>query len=197
MVLPTLASIIVWKEIPLWPVSSLLVLRLTGVALCVGVAVLLGMDRRQPHPEDRSPSASPAWIAWLVTTVLGYGIYEITLRASATIQAESERGVFMATVFITAMVLSLAAWGIRRPRLGRGELVFGVVAGMCSFVGSGVRPWALRDLPGVIVFPVTAVAVMVLVQIGGEVLFRHRLSLWGRLGIAVAGIAIMLLTVQV
>lgn len=45
---------------------------------------------------------------------------------------------------------------------------------------------------GVIVFPVTAAGVMVLVQISGEIRFKHRLSLWGRAGTAAP---IVLLTV--
>jgi len=196
MVIPTVASVVLWKEIPLWPVSNLLLLRLGGVGLIVTVAVLLAMDRLHPHPEDQSKSASSGWVAWLVTCVLTYGVYGIILRASASIQGEATRGAFMATVFVTAMILSCIAWAICRPVCGRGELIAGSVAGIAGFIGSGIRPWALRDLPGIVVFPVTAASVMVLVQLGGEFLHGHRLSLWGRLGIAVAIAAIFMLTLN-
>ncbi len=91
MVFPTLASIIIWNEIPLWPISRLLVFRLSGIVLIVTVAVLLAIDRLHPHPDDQSKSASPAWVAWLVTCVLTYGAYGIILRASAAVQVETGR----------------------------------------------------------------------------------------------------------
>ncbi len=196
VVLPTLASMIFWRELPLWPMTPLLLARLAGLVLTLVVAFLIGMDRRRPHPGDCAHPASGIWLVWLITAFLAQGAWEITLRASGAFQDEAARGVFIATVFVTAMIFSLGIWIFRRPRVGRGELSYGVLAGVCAVLGSGLRPWALRDLPGIVVFPVTAVSVMLLVQLAARVFLRHRLSGWGRAALAVAVAAIALLTIR-
>lgn len=197
VVLPTLASMIFWRELPLWPVTPLLLARLAGLVLTLVVAFLIGMDRRRPHPGDCAHPVSATWIVWLATAFLAQGAWEITLRASGAFQDETARGVFIATVFVTAMIFALGAWMLRRPCVGRGELCYGVLAGVCAVLGSGLRPWVLRDLPGIVVFPVTAVSVMLLVQLAARVLLRHRLSGWGRAALAVAVVAIIFLTIRV
>ncbi len=197
VVLPTLASMIFWRELPLWPVTPLLVARLAGLALTLVVAMLMGMDRRCPHPGDCAHPANGIWLVWLATAFLAQGAWEITLRASGALQDEASRGVFIATVFITAMLLALGTWALRRPRVGQGELVCGLLAGICAVLGSGIRPWILRDLPGTLVFPVTAVSVMLLVQLAARFVLGHRLSGWGRGAIWVAAAAIVLLTIRV
>lgn len=195
VVLPALASIVYWGEIPLWPFGRLLAMRLGGLGLTVAAAVLMGLDRARPHPGDRSKPVCRTWLAWLAVAFLAQGSWEITLRASGALDSEAARGFFIAVVFVTAMVLALAAWGARRPRLGRREIVYGLLAGICGFIGSGLRPWALRDLDGIVVFPITAISVMLLVQAAATLLWRHHLSRWGLAGLAVAVAAIVSLTV--
>jgi len=136
-----------------------------------------------------------SWVAWLVVVFLAQGSWEIMLRSTRPLTTDAARAFFMTVVFGGSMVLSSFSVLAARPRLRRTEWWYGGLAGLCGFIGSGVRPWALRDLDGVIVFPATAVGVMLLVQLAGTTIWKHHLGRWGYLGLAgaVAGVLMMTL----
>ncbi len=194
VVLPVLASLLFWHEMALWPVSTPLLLRGSGLLLTLTAMVMVGLDRTRRHPDDQSKPTSRAWVCWLAVTFLGQGMWETILRASGAMADDADRACFIVVVFLVAAVLSTGAWVLQRPRIGAVEIRFGMLAGLCGFLGSGLRPWALRDLPGIVVFPVTAVSVMLLVQAAGSVFWGHRLGKWGRAAMAAATAAIVCLT---
>lgn len=86
MIIPTLASLFYWCEVPLVPVSLTLVMRLAGVAVATSAIVLLGLDRtkKRNDTEQVSPSrrTSKAWYFWVSTAMLGQGGWEVVLRST-------------------------------------------------------------------------------------------------------------------
>ena len=204
MVIPTVASIFYWHEIPLSPVNVPLLMRASGMALAVVTLVLMGIDRIRekrlnldlqvpvpPHHNTRT------WGLWLACAFLSQGGWEVTLRATRAMETDTERAFFMGMVFFLAGLFSLPVLGVFRPRIGRTELKFGFLIAFCAGTASATRPWALRDLPGVIVFPVTTVSVTLLVIAAGILLWRERIGPWGIAGMVVAVLGIILLTMPV
>lgn len=204
MVVPTLASILYWREIPLYPVTTPLVLRSLGITLAVVTVILLGVDRVRkkrlnadfqiPVPEHH---AARTWGLWLLAAFLMQGGWEISLRATRSMASDDDRAFFIVMVFVIAGMFSLPILAGFRPRIGRVELKYGAYAAVCSAVGSGARPWVLRELPGIIVFPVTTVVVTLLVIGAGVYFWRERIGPWGIAGIILAIVGIALLTVPV
>lgn len=202
MVIPTLASIIYWQEIPLQPVELPLLLRGAGIVLAVTTVVCLGIDRirerrleadfQVPVPRHHN---TRTWGLWLACAFLSQGGWETSLRATRAMESDADRAFFIGMVFVLSGLFSLPILGVFRPRVGRVELKFGALAAVCAAIGSATRPWALRELPGVIVFPVTTVAVTLLVIGAGIFFWRERIGRWGIVGMVIAIAGILLLTV--
>ncbi len=200
MVIATLASLLVWKEVPLSPVSGLLVMRLGGIVVITVAVIILGVERTRANhdsPADIASNRVPwAWAAWLAAAFLAQGGWEISLRATRALPNNESRIFFFAVVCVTATFLTVPFMLAYRARFGRREIYYGMLAGLCSVIASGIRPWVLRDLDGIIVFPITTVSVTLLVLLAGVVFWRERLGKWGAVGIVTALLGMLLLTVS-
>ncbi len=200
MVIATLASLFVWKEVPLSPLSGLLLMRLGGIIVITAAVIILGVERSRVQHGSRVPLAPKpgrwAWIAWLTAAFLAQGGWEISLRATRALPDNESRIFFFTVVCVTATFLTVPFMLAYRARFGRREIYYGMLAGLCSVIASGIRPWVLRDLDGIIVFPITTVSVTLLVILAGVVFWRERLGKWGAAGIVAALLGMLLLTVS-
>jgi multidrug transporter EmrE-like cation transporter len=200
MILPTLASVFYWHEIPLTGLNSFWGLRGAGILAAVLAIIFFGIDRYHLHsnslaPEDRMQHVNQ-WIFWVIAAFLTTGFWEILLRVSRTFTVKDAKFIFISTVFISAMLMSIPGALVFRKHVGRKELCFGLLFGLCSLGSSGLRPWALQYIDGYILFPVTTISVSLLVLLGGYVFWKEKLDKYGFLGIAMTVAAIVLLAIQ-
>ncbi len=200
MVLPTLASLLYWREVPLWPVSGTLILRLLGIVLTTSAVVALGFDRagqvsRPGASGDRSRTGR-AWLLWMAAAFLGQGAWEISIRATRSFPDDQTRMLFVTLVFAFASLFTLPLMGIFKARVGRTELRYGLLAGVLGLLASALRVWAIRDVDGIIVFPTTTITVILLVQLASRTIWRERVGRLGLGGFALAFAGILLLTLR-
>lgn len=99
-------------------------------------------------------------------------------------------------VFVGAFLISVPVMVAAKARLGRKELLYGVLAGVCGLVASGSRVWAVQELDGIIVFPVTTVSVMILAQIIGTTAWGERVGKWGFVGVGLAIAGVLALSIR-
>ncbi len=200
MILPTLASLFYWHEVPLCPASRTLIMRLGGIAVVTLAVVLLGLDharnKRALASGGSAKGGSKAWVLWLMAAFLGQGGWEIMLRSTRTLPDDQSRFFFVTIVFMGAFLITLPVMVAVKAKLGRKELFYGSMLGVCGLLASGSRVWALRDIDGIIVFPVTTVSVMILVQIAGAAIWREKVGKWGLVGFAAAVIGVLALTIR-
>ena len=199
MLLPVAASIVVWNEVPLWPVSSLLLARVAGMATACAAIAMVARGQMRGGPGAAAPGGGSVrtWLLWLGLAFVAQGGWEIVLRSTRQLPDDRARVLFVAGAFLGTAVLSGATARTLRARLGRRELAYGSAAGLLGVLASGTRVWALRDLDGVIVFPVTTVTVMVLVQVAGSLAWQERTPGWSRAGFAAALLSVLLLSLPV
>ncbi len=200
MLLPTLASVFYWHEIPLIGINGLTGICGIGIILASGATILFGIDHLKSH-KNRNISKIPhnnfrVWIYWLAASFLLRGCWEIAIRASGSLNGGEAKSIFMGTVFIGAMFLSLPGLIIFRKKINQKDIVFGILLGICSLAGQGVRPWALKYIDGVIVFPVTSITVSLLILIFGYLFWKEKIGRFGFAGIGAAIVGILLLSVK-
>ena len=198
MLMPAVASLLIWQEVPLSPVTPTLISRVVGIAATVTAVVLLGYDRsRAPAPgQDGARAQDRTWFLWISASFVCQGSWAICVVATRHLPNDDCRALFLTMVFVGAFLLSVPAVAATRTRLGRKELTYGALAGLCSLIGSGARVWATRDLGGLVVFPVSTVSVVLCVQLAGMTIWRERMGRWGVVGVVTALVGVILLSLR-
>lgn len=194
MIIPMLASILFWHEISIPPANGSEWRRVLGIVFTIAAVVLIGNDHvkaTQGHMQF-SRSDLKRWVFWVAVSFLSQGLWEVSLKVSGGWADDSQRKMFVSVVMIFSLLLSIPIGVMRRRKITRATLVWGALAGFCSLLASGLRPWALKELPGVVVFPVTAVAVTALVILAGVVFWKEKMGKLGWAGIASAMLGIVL-----
>lgn len=100
---------------------------------------------------------------------------------------------FLLVTFATAMVLCFGYMLRQRQKIGRSEILFGLLIGVPNFYSSKFLLWALADVPAVIAYPVYSVGTILVVTLIGVQLFRERLTKrrWTALGIILAALVVL------
>jgi multidrug transporter EmrE-like cation transporter len=192
IVLPVLASIFWWDELPLYNGGMGLSMRLTGILLTLIALFLVGTGQRKVQ-KNPIPHRDSAWLGWLVTAFLAQGGWEIMLRATGDFKDDGMRSLFLVIAFGGSCLFTLPVMVATRARLTKRELSYGLLLGGCSFLGTGSRVLALRELSGTVVFPASTASIMILVQIAGLCLWKERIGPWGTAGLLSASLSVALL----
>ena len=104
-------------------------------------------------------------------------------------------GQFLLVTFLSAFTLCIIWMLVKKQRLGKWELIYGIAIAAPNFLSSRCLLGALSSLPAVIVYPVYSVGSILAVTLVGVVLFRERLEKHQWIGIAVVLAALVLLNV--
>lgn len=135
------------------------------------------------------------WLPWLAVAFFAHGGWDIVVAASAGLSARETYFCFCCTGLGAALISSF------RIRSGMGGIsavpaIAGLTGGLLALAVSLVRPLAIKDLGGLIVFPVTAIGGMLLVQYFGALFWKHRLGRagWIGAGFSVLGIVLLLIS---
>jgi len=200
MVFGTFASLFYWREVtPATPV--LFGARLAGVAVAVAAIACFGVEHSR-RVEGAAASAGDrrrlkAWFVWMGFALLAQGAWEICLRATKDVcPDDASRTAFLTVVFVGAGAMAMPLAPLRRTRPNRSDILFGILAGITGAVGSGMRPWAIRDLGGAFVFPATAILVTLGAQAASRMLWKERFGRLGVVATALTIIGILLLTLR-
>lgn len=104
-------------------------------------------------------------------------------------------GQFLLATFASAFTLCVIWMLVKKQRLGKWELLYGIAIALPNFLSSRCLLGALGSLPAVIVYPVYSVGSILVVTLAGVLLFRERLEKHQWAGIAVVLAALVLLNV--
>lgn len=199
VVLPFLASWLVWSEVP----------SPTQVAgLGFGGAAFVLISRPRPAktaaslapaaPEPAGRAAPLAVAAILAALFIVGGAVDTGLKVFEEEFAEgASRQLFLLLAFAVAFVLGVATV-IARMRRGirpvAAVIPWGLALGGANYLSVEFFLLALRQVPGTIAFPVNNVAIVGLATLLGVMVWKERLSTANKWGLALAALALVLLT---
>jgi drug/metabolite transporter (DMT)-like permease len=206
VVVPFLASWLVWDEVPT-------VAQGIGMGLAMGAFFLLAHRRSAPEPVPAGGTTVPNGtetgeevlpsVDWYATGVLALtfcfgGAVDVSMKAfEEGFGAGNSRVLFLLLAFGVAFLVGAVI--VLRRGLQRGEWpkgatgAWGVVLGIVNYGSLEFLLRAIRQLPGPFVFPANNIAIMTLAALLGVTVWGEYLSRANRIGLALAGIALLLL----
>jgi drug/metabolite transporter (DMT)-like permease len=184
VVVPVLASIILWAEIPH-------ALQTIGIIGAVASLPMLSLDR---GVGDGRFSSRQLWVfAGLFAT---NGIALILSKCFARLGVPGETLYYLAILFAVAAVGSLVPLIWQRRPVGLPELTWGAALGLANAACNLALLVALDRLPGIVVFPVNSCGGIVLAAIIAAVLWREIPGRLGFAGIGAAAAALVCLNIK-
>lgn len=174
LALPVIVSILLWGEQPgILEVFSLLI---------IGGVILLW--------EGRIGHVS----LLLIMLFLCFGTIDSGLKFFKLRYPQADQGLFLFSLFVSALLWSWIYLGYRRIRVRRKELVGGLLLGIPNFFSSYFVLQALKTIPAYITFPFINTGLIILSALAGYFLFRESLDR-RKAGLILAGtVAVIILT---
>ncbi len=190
IVIPVVASIWIWNEVPnRYQIAGLLL-----VVPCV----LLFSDLRLAVSGNRR-----RWMLLVVAASVTTGLLFVTNKAIARLPAVSgsvSEGTpiltYLSYTFLVGGVALCALGEWRHVSLRSAESRVGLVMGFLNVAGAWTFVKALEIVPGLVLFPVKAVCGVVLTSTLAVLIWKERLSRRQMAGIAVGALSVLLVNIK-
>jgi drug/metabolite transporter (DMT)-like permease len=188
VVLPTLAGVLIFHEHLNLKVSIGIVLALVALVLVVGG------NRKQTDKMKMAKLLLPLLIFF------GTGIGDILMKLNEQRNTADNMGFMIAFIYAIAMLFSiiLVAYDLIRgkSKWQMKSLFGGIALGVINFFSTYCVFHAMRYFDNVVLFPIYNIGVVCLTALVGWLLFKEKLTWKNYLGLAIAIIAVVLITVR-
>lgn len=181
ILLPVLMSLLVWREFPL-------PLQWTGIALALAALMLPSLAAGGTTSlRSRRPGM-------LILLFLAMGLAEFSNKLFEAYAPANLAPLFLTVLFCSALLASLFLLGSKGGRIGRREIIFGCAVGVPNLFSSFFLIRALETIPAAVAFPFYSVGSMLLIVLGGGLIFSERLQPGDYAGVGLAALALLLLS---
>ncbi len=184
VLVPVVLSLVVWHE-------SLLPIQTAGVLLALGALPLLGLD------EGTGGARLTLRMALLMVALfLINGGAMAAQKWFHTTGLSEQRPAFLLYLFGTAGVVLAVTWLANRRPFTPKSVGWGAALGCSNMMAALTLLAALDRLPGLVVFPVVQVGILILCTLFAVVVWREKPGRLGLIGIGVACVAVTLLNLS-
>jgi drug/metabolite transporter (DMT)-like permease len=163
--------------------------RLIGILLGIVAFILLGLAQHRPGDGTRIDIRS---ISILLSLFLVIGLNDLAMKAVQ--QADIGSSGFLLLVFGTAAIICWIIVAIRRTELRRNDVALGALLGIPNYLSTYFLMLSLEQLPAALVFPVVSAGGVVAATLAGIIVWREVPKPLGMMGIALAAIAVAILS---
>lgn len=162
------------------------VLQTIGFILAIGAILLMNYQKEEIQPGFN--------MGLLLVLLLG-GASDAMAKVFEELGTSSQEPQYLFYTFFVALVLCTAIMIHKKQRLGRWEILFGVLIAIPNFVSTRFMLSALAVIPAVIAYPASSVGTILTVTLAGVLFFHERLSKRQWIGIGAILIALILLNI--
>lgn len=160
LLVPMVLSVALFGEMPA-------PLQMIGFCVAVAAIILINTETEHTVMEFR---------LGLLLLLLGGGCADAMSKVYEELGAPGLSAQFLFYTFAVAFVLCLGLMLLKKQRIGRAELLFGLLIGIPNYFSARFLLLALEQLPAVIVYPTYSVSTILVVTLTGVLLFRERLG---------------------
>lgn len=197
VVIPMLAGVLFFGESPaavqaVGAVLALMALPLLTIAPA-DASAKGAPDRPRADPEGMGERDRRAQRRLLIALFFGNGLCMLAVRAFGQVGTAGESSLFLAILFGTAAAVAVMVWIGRRLGSSRRDVLPGVIVGLCNALANLALVAALRQLPGVLVFPFYSAIGVVLSALFAGIVWGERIRRLELAGIGVALASVVLI----
>lgn len=192
ILVPILASILFWNEVPnLWQ----------GIGLLLTFIAIPLLSQREKEPTYKFTPGRPEvsqglGIAVVITLLLVTGISRLTMKAFNEMCPVDEKSLYMSLLFGVATFIYLGVCLYQRTWPNWWEVFYGVLIGSCNVAGSWALLIALDRVSALIVFPMSSSGGVLFTMFVGMVFLRERLSRPSLIGAGLAAVALIFVNLK-
>jgi len=160
--IPMVLSMVLWRELPS-------VIQWAGIALAIGAIGLA----------NYSPMTNALSVRWRTSLVLVFTVVGLSEFSNKLFQHYADvayKALFLLTVFVVAYAISLGALLLERSRFTRKDVLVGILVGVPNMFTSFFLISALNHLKTAVAFPLYSAGTIVVINIGGLLLFKERME---------------------
>jgi drug/metabolite transporter (DMT)-like permease len=186
--IPILASFLLFDEKPT-------VLKIIGITLGFAAILCSIPWKKERYKSQKTPANT--WL-YLLVVFIGMGIIDILLKRMSEYKGMSfTSSLFM--VYVTAFVLSVLTlfyrFGTKKSKFSWPHIMFGWILGVANFgnILFFIKAQQSLSTKPSLVFSINDIGIIVLGSFVGLFLFREKLSLLNKVGIAIAIAAIIII----
>lgn len=179
IVVPAVMSILLFQEQPTY-------LQLAGLVIAFAAIVLINMEKGEGRKKHT---------LGLVALFLGGGICDVCSKIYEVYGQPALKNQFLFYTFFSALVLSILVVLMKKERLSKSDLLFGLLLGIPNYFSARFLLLSLEAVPAVLAYPTFSVATIVVVSVSGLLFFKEKLTKRQTLGIGVILISLILLNI--
>ena len=167
IILPVLISIIFFKEIPD-------ALQIAGIIMAIAAIIVFNIDKNEISTSGTDAAAGS--ILLLIALFLGSGISESMINIYDNVGVPDLNNLFLEAIFFFALVCSVILYFVRKEKMGKWDIIFGLLIGVPNYYTSRFFLAALKDVPAVVAYPVYSVSTLLIISILGVICFKEHLT---------------------
>ena len=161
-------------------------LQIVGFIIAVGAIILINLD---------GGKSKKGYGVWLVVMLITGGLCDTMSKVYEQLGSPALAPQFLLYTFALALALCVVLMIIKKQRIGKKELLFGVLIGVPNYYSAKFLLDALEEISAVIVYPTFSVGTILVITLAGVAFFKERLS--KRQWIAVAAILAALVMLNI
>ena len=142
-------------------------LQIIGFVIAIGAILLIQTDKER---------TSAGFKAGLILLLLLNGTGDAMSKVYDEVGNPVYEEYFLLFTFMFAGILCFALMMWKKERIGRAELLYGVLIGIPNYFSARFLLKSLAQVPAVIAYPTSSVAVIVLISVCGVVFFKEKIS---------------------
>lgn len=176
VIVPTLAAITVFGEVPRWT-------QIIGILAAIAAIFLI-------QGEGKKEAKS---ISGLVILLLSGGFTDTLAKVYDVYGPAQLKDHFLLYTFAVALILCTVLCIVKKQKLGWMDVLFGLVIGIPNYFSARFLLLAVQNVPAVVAYPSYSVGGIVAVTLAGMLLFKEKLSKrkLAAMGVILAALALL------
>ena len=180
ILIPMIFSILIWREFP----TSV---QWVGILLSLVSIVVINLSKKSIKTFDFKPTV-------LLLFIFG-GMAEFSNKIYQKYALNDYKDVFLFTIFFVAFLISVSYTVNKKAKVKLSDILTGFAVGIPNLFSSYFLILSLDTLKTSVAFPIYSAGSIVLINIGGLLIYKERLAPKNQLAIAMTIIALILINI--